>query len=161
VLIDGTSEILKPGMTTSNQILIKEVPDTIFIPQEAVFEKEGKFIVYLKDGSSYDEVEVTLGDKSEDHIIVKNGLNPGDIVALSDPYSDDKVNQNPLQKKIMVFKCQMRVSSMKSMETVKISLSELRSNKLRTFLTMLGIVFGVASVIAMLIYWRRSSPGNY
>jgi HlyD family secretion protein len=90
VLIDGTSEILKPGMTTSNQILIKEVPDTIFIPQEAVFEKDGKYIVYLKDGSSYDEVEVTLGDKSEDHIIVESGLKAGDIVALSDPYSEDK-----------------------------------------------------------------------
>jgi HlyD family secretion protein len=94
VLIDGTSEILKPGMTTSNQILIKEVPDTIFIPQEAVFEKEGKFIVYLKDGSSYDEVEVTLGDKSEDHIIVKNGLSTGDIVALSDPYSDESNSES-------------------------------------------------------------------
>jgi putative ABC transport system permease protein len=50
----------------------------------------------------------------------------------------------------MVFKCQALVISMRPVETVKISLSELRSNKLRTFLTMLGIVFGVASVIAML-----------
>ena len=39
---------------------------------------------------------------------------------------------------------------MKKSEILKVSLSELRSNKLRTSLTMLGIVFGVAAVIAML-----------
>lgn len=39
---------------------------------------------------------------------------------------------------------------MRNSETLLISLSELKSNKLRTALTMLGIVFGVAAVIAML-----------
>lgn len=39
---------------------------------------------------------------------------------------------------------------MKSSDIIKIGLTELRSNKLRTLLTMLGVVFGVASVIAML-----------
>ncbi len=39
---------------------------------------------------------------------------------------------------------------MKTSDILKIGLTELRSNKLRTLLTMLGIVFGVASVIAML-----------
>jgi len=39
---------------------------------------------------------------------------------------------------------------MRNTETLLISLNELKSNKLRTALTMLGIVFGVAAVIAML-----------
>ncbi len=39
---------------------------------------------------------------------------------------------------------------MKTMESFKIGLSGLRSNKLRAALTMLGIVFGVAAVIAMM-----------
>jgi len=39
---------------------------------------------------------------------------------------------------------------MKEFENFKLGLVELNSNKLRTALTMLGIVFGVASVIAML-----------
>lgn len=39
---------------------------------------------------------------------------------------------------------------MRNSETLLISLNELKSNKLRTALTMLGIVFGVAAVIAML-----------
>ncbi len=39
---------------------------------------------------------------------------------------------------------------MKKTEILVISLTELKSNKLRTALTMLGIVFGVAAVIAMM-----------
>src|SRR3954451_21448709 len=35
-------------------------------------------------------------------------------------------------------------------EIVKISLSSLRANKLRTILTMLGIIIGVASVVALM-----------
>lgn len=39
---------------------------------------------------------------------------------------------------------------LRNLEALRLSFSELGANKLRTFLTMLGIVFGIASVIAML-----------
>ncbi len=83
--INKQSEILKPGMTTSNQIIINEIENVLFVPQEAVFEKEGKKIVFLMSGSSYDEVEVEVGEKGENHIIIKKGLKVGDKVALQDP----------------------------------------------------------------------------
>ena len=35
-------------------------------------------------------------------------------------------------------------------ETIIVALSSLRANKLRSFLTMLGIVIGIAAVIAMI-----------
>ena len=35
-------------------------------------------------------------------------------------------------------------------EVIRVALSSLRSNKLRSLLTMLGIVIGVAAVIAMI-----------
>src|SRR4051812_29511444 len=39
-------------------------------------------------------------------------------------------------------------------ETVHVALSAVRSNKLRSFLTMLGVVIGVAAVIAMVALGR-------
>ena len=39
---------------------------------------------------------------------------------------------------------------MKKLDLFKIGFEELSANKLRTFLTMLGIIFGVGSVISML-----------
>ncbi len=83
--IQSQSTILKPGMTTSNKIVIDQIPNVIYIPQESVFEKEGKKIVYIKNGSGFDDQQVETGEKSEDYIVVKKGLKPGDEVALLDP----------------------------------------------------------------------------
>jgi len=83
--IEGVSEILKPGMTTSNKIIMDEIDDVIFIPHEALFEIEKKFTVYLKDGSGFEEVNVTIGKKSDNFVIIESGLEDGDIVALRDP----------------------------------------------------------------------------
>jgi len=81
----GRSPILKPSMTTSNKIIMNEIPNVLFIPQEAVFDKNDKKIVYVKSGSSYDEVEVEIGEKSEDYVIIKKGISSGDKVLLRDP----------------------------------------------------------------------------
>lgn len=79
------SEILKPGMTTSNRIVINEIPNVLFVPQEAVFEKVDKKLVYIKNGSGFDERIVEIGEKSENYVVIKKGLNIGDEVALRDP----------------------------------------------------------------------------
>jgi multidrug efflux pump subunit AcrA (membrane-fusion protein) len=85
VEIYSQSEILKPGMTTSNKIVINEISNVIYVPQEAVFEKEGKKIAYVKNGSGFDETSVELGEKSENYVVVTKGLNADDEVALRDP----------------------------------------------------------------------------
>lgn len=85
VAIRSQSEILKPGMTTSNRIIVEEVANTISIPLEAVFAKGKKQIVYVKNGSGFEEREVTLGVKGEDMIAVVLGLRPGENIALLDP----------------------------------------------------------------------------
>jgi RND family efflux transporter MFP subunit len=88
------SEILRPGMTTSNKVLISEVPDVLFIPHEAIFNKEDKYFAYVINGSSYDEIEIKLGAKSEDFMVVKEGLEEGDLVALEDPTDESATDES-------------------------------------------------------------------
>jgi HlyD family secretion protein len=83
--IKTLSEKLKPGMTTSNKMIISEIPNKIFVPQEAIFEKNGKKILYIKNGSRFDERIVETGEKSENYIIISKGLSDGEEVALRDP----------------------------------------------------------------------------
>lgn len=83
--INRQSEKLKPGMTTSNRIIINEIPDMIYIPQEAVFQKNGKNIVYVKGTTGFSEEAVQLGEKNEDYITVIKGVKAGDEIALRDP----------------------------------------------------------------------------
>ncbi len=83
--IDKTADILKPGITTTNKIIVGTVKKTLSIPIVAVFEKEKKTYVYVKDGSGFDKREVTLGDKNDTYVVVKTGLKAGEEVALRDP----------------------------------------------------------------------------
>lgn len=39
-------------------------------------------------------------------------------------------------------------------EYIKMAVQNIRANKGRSFLTMLGIIIGIASVIAIGLYWR-------
>jgi hypothetical protein len=66
-------------------LIINEIPDVIYIPQESIFEKEEKKIVYLKNNGGFDEQEVTVGDKSENYIVITKGVEEGAEVALRDP----------------------------------------------------------------------------
>ncbi len=103
VAIKARSNILKPGMTTSNKVIINEVPNVFCIPQEAIFEINKKNIVYLKKGSSYYEKEVELGEKGEDYIVVKRGLKEEDEIALIDPTIELKNKSFDSKKEIMPF----------------------------------------------------------
>ncbi len=83
--INGSDPVLKPGMTTSNEIVMATLADTVFVPLEAIFEKDGKTIVYRMSGSSARPLEVTTGTKNSNNIVVAAGLQGGEKVALRDP----------------------------------------------------------------------------
>lgn len=85
VAVKGHSPVLKPGMTTSNRVIINEIPNVLFVPQECVFEKNGRKVVYIKNGSGFDETAVETGDKSENYVVIKKGLPDNAVVALIDP----------------------------------------------------------------------------
>ena len=90
------SEKLKPGMTTANKMIVNEIPNVLYVPIESVFEKNGKKVVFVKNGSSFELREVETGDKGEDYIIIKKGINEGEEIALEDPFekSDSKNNND-------------------------------------------------------------------
>ncbi|HEX9006399.1 MAG TPA: efflux RND transporter periplasmic adaptor subunit, partial [Bacteroidota bacterium] len=84
--IEGTDPILKPGMTTSNEIVQQTLADTTFVPIESVFERDGKSIVYRMSGSRPKPVEVAVGTKNSNYVIVSGGdLKGGERVTLRDP----------------------------------------------------------------------------
>jgi len=84
VTIDGSDERLKPGMSAQCKIITGTVPDVLYIPLEAVFEKEDTTVVYIK-GREFDRQVVRVGKKNRDYIIIEEGLSKGDRVALRDP----------------------------------------------------------------------------
>jgi len=55
------------------------------VPRQAVFEKEEKSVVYVRDSGDFKAVEVELGAAALGRVVIAEGLNDGDVVALRDP----------------------------------------------------------------------------
>lgn len=76
---------LKPGMTARASIVVSAHPDVLSIPLESVRQEEGAAWVQQKGRFGTRPVKVTLGERNATHIIVREGLAPGDRILLVPP----------------------------------------------------------------------------
>ncbi len=84
--------LLRPGLLAGVEIIIEKIPNAIHIPTQAVFEKDGKLVAYVKNGNKFEARTFTPLKRSESTMVVSKGLEPGEVVALADPFAkkDDK-----------------------------------------------------------------------
>jgi multidrug efflux pump subunit AcrA (membrane-fusion protein) len=83
IKIDGTDMELRPSMTTWNKIIINTIADAVYIPTECVQTgTDSVTFVYTKKGNKQ---VVLLGEMNDKNVVVKNGLEPGDVVYLIQP----------------------------------------------------------------------------
>jgi multidrug efflux pump subunit AcrA (membrane-fusion protein) len=75
---------LKPGQKLRAVVRLDEADGVLSIPRGALFEKDGKRVVYRRSGSGFEAVEVTTSRQSISHLVVV-GLAAGDVIALRDP----------------------------------------------------------------------------
>lgn len=83
--IDERDERLKPGMSAQVEIVVDHVEKALSIPLQALFKREGADIVYIEKRGNFKAVEVNLGPRNDTSVIVKEGLQEGQRVALEDP----------------------------------------------------------------------------
>jgi len=77
--------LMRPGLLADVEIVVEKIPNAIHIPAQAIFEKEGKSIVYVKQGGKFIARVVKPLKRSESTMIISEGLQPGEEVALQDP----------------------------------------------------------------------------
>jgi HlyD family secretion protein len=76
---------LRPGMSTRVEIAVERRATAIFVPLEAVFEKNGGSVCYVVQGRHIGARPVALGPSNEDFVVVESGLRPGERVCLRRP----------------------------------------------------------------------------
>ncbi|WOD43796.1 efflux RND transporter periplasmic adaptor subunit [Hwangdonia lutea] len=89
IKLNETNENIRPGMTTSNKILINKKEDVLMIPLEAVFAKDSISYTYVKSGLAIDKKQVELGPSNNEVVIIQKGLKENDIVYLNRPIDLD------------------------------------------------------------------------
>ena len=76
---------LRPGMTARVEIQVEERAEALYVPLEAVFERDGRSFCYLASGRRLEPREVWLGPSNQDFVVVEKGLRKGDRVCLREP----------------------------------------------------------------------------
>ncbi len=123
---------MKPGTRVRAILELENQTGAFAIPRQAVFEKEGKKLVYRKKGDGFESVPIVIGSSSAGRVVVTKGLVSGD------------------RSRWRTRRRTGRGRAMENRETFTSAFGNLATHKLRTGLTMLGMIFGVGAVIAML-----------
>ena len=80
---------MRPGLTGRVYINSDPRKNALYVPREAVFLKDNKRIVYVRNGSSFDPREVQIEAENESRAAIA-GVNAGTEIALIDPTAPRK-----------------------------------------------------------------------
>jgi HlyD family secretion protein len=80
---------LRPGLTTQVRVTGAPIKGAQYLPRQALFEQDGKPVVFVRQGRSFEPREVKVSHWTETHIVVTN-LPVGTEVALRNPLADEK-----------------------------------------------------------------------
>lgn len=94
VSVDQADSILRPSMTTSNQIITEVFTDVVFLPLEAIHTNDSLSFVYT---TSNKKQIIIPGVSNENHIIIEQGIQESEEVYLSIPEEEEKMKYSGLE----------------------------------------------------------------
>jgi hypothetical protein len=92
--LNESDPILRPAMTTSNQIITQSFDSVTYIPLEAAHSNDSITYVFLNNNM---KKVVVLGEANENQIIVEMGLEASDKVLLNIPEGVDEMRWTGLE----------------------------------------------------------------
>lgn len=94
IALNERDTILRPSMTTSNEVITNILDSVLFVPLEAVHANDSLTFVYTRGGKKQ---IVVLGESNENNIVVELGLNKGDRLYLSIPSDTESMAYTGLE----------------------------------------------------------------
>ncbi|MBN1765368.1 MAG: efflux RND transporter periplasmic adaptor subunit, partial [Sedimentisphaerales bacterium] len=82
VIIDGQHDSIRPGMSAKVEIQVRDLQDVLYIPIQAVANKDNQKFCYVEDSSGLEMRKVTVGEFNQNFINIISGLNEGEKVSL-------------------------------------------------------------------------------
>lgn len=84
-LAETDPTIMKPGARVRATITLDKSDSAIAVPRQAIFDRDGKKVVYRRTAEGFEVVPIETGSASIGAIVVKSGLESGDVIALRNP----------------------------------------------------------------------------
>jgi multidrug resistance efflux pump len=85
VHINGAYPWLRPGMNAKVEIVVDQLTDVVFVPVQSVEVEQDQHFCYIRSGAKLERRSIKTGVFNDEFIEVRDGVNPGEEVALSLP----------------------------------------------------------------------------
>jgi len=85
VSINELEQSLRPGMSAKVEIIVEQFKDALYVPVQAIVNREGKKYCYVQTADDLKEREVEVGSFNENYIVIYKGLQEGEKVSLHPP----------------------------------------------------------------------------
>lgn len=85
LVLDNPDPRIRPGMTATARIAADRMADTTLVPAEAIFQKDGRPVVYRLNGSKFDEQAIEIVRRGREQAAVSGGVRSGDKLAVRRP----------------------------------------------------------------------------
>jgi multidrug efflux pump subunit AcrA (membrane-fusion protein) len=82
--LDKPMTTARPGLTAKVRIASDPLKNVLYVPRQAIFDKDGTSLVYLKVGDRFEARPVTIAARTETAVVI-SGLTEGAEIALSNP----------------------------------------------------------------------------
>ena len=76
---------IRPGMSAVARIAADRLPNVMLVPAEAIFQHDGRSVVYRLHGSKFDERPIQIIRRGREQAAVSSGVSAGDRLASSRP----------------------------------------------------------------------------
>jgi HlyD family secretion protein len=85
LILDEHDPRIRPGMTATARIAADRLPSVTLVPAEAIFQKDGRPVVYRLSGSKFDEQPIEIVRRGREQAAVSAGVTAGDKLAVRRP----------------------------------------------------------------------------
>jgi RND family efflux transporter MFP subunit len=84
IALDETDDALRPGMSVDVVINVERLENVLWVPSQAVFERDGRWFVFRQAPEGYITDEVSIVRRTESQAVV-TGIDEGSTIALAEP----------------------------------------------------------------------------
>lgn len=82
-------EVMKPGARVRARLELERLSGALVVPRQAIFEHQGKTVIFRRERGRFVPVEVKLGSGGPGRVVVE-GVTAGDEIALVDPLAAER-----------------------------------------------------------------------
>jgi HlyD family secretion protein len=92
IALEEAAPGMRPGMSSNIVITTGTLPNSLWVPSQALFESDSRTYVYLETPSGFTPRDVKLVRRSESQVVL-TGLREGQLVALANPELEHQTTQ--------------------------------------------------------------------